>query len=124
MTETDKDIETLNMLFGDARADYQSLRHGAVPPPLTVAPQAKPRPARRFLAIAAGVAALGVTGLVLLSLNQPDNSTGPRLIAAPQTMPDAPTGRPQFNGSTRPNLSFSRMTLDFTLPQRPDGSNG
>ncbi len=124
MTETDKDIETLNRLFGEARADYQALRHHAVPPPLTVVPQAKPRPVHRVLAIAAGVAALGVTGLVLLSLNQPDTPPGHRLIAAPQAMPDAPSGRPQFTGSPRPTLSFSRMTFDFTLPQRPDGSSG
>ncbi len=123
MHKPDKDIASLEALLGEARDDYQKLRHGGADNLVIDHPVRLESRRHRLRVVASVLVATVAVGFLWLSLGQDPAPSGIRLTSAPTSLPDAPS-RPTMGGTNRPALTLSRPTLAFELPQLPSGSNG
>lgn len=120
MHDTDTDIDTLERLLPQARADYRALRHGAelhLP-----AARPRPRPVRRLAIVASVAGFAGLLGLLALIAAAPEAPVARGTVPSPGTFPQPP--RFDFARTARPSLTVRRPNFSLSLPQRPDGSNG
>ena len=127
MRGSDQDLDELERLFGQARADYRALRHrGAFPLRPKARPRFIPRPAYAIAATVLVALATATLATLLIQTPAPDAPLRPSRLAI--SAPPAPplSLRPDGHGPSRLTIDRPRLAGNqiLRLPRRPSRTNG